>query len=308
MKKILITGGAGFIGSHLTKYLSKKNKVIVIDNLSHGNKLEETNSNIKFVRGDIRDFNLVKYYSKNCASIFHLAAVLGVDIVSKKNVETMETEFEGIKNVCKSAKINKVKKIIYSSSSGVYGKLNFKDNVKENATVAPISAYAVAKRACELYLKSFYNENKITCIALRLFNLYGPRQDERMVIPRFIEQALKNKPITVYGSGKQTRDFTYIDDCVKVFDLLEKKVNGFHILNSSKGNDLNILELAKKIKKELKSKSKIIKITVPKNLEEFQVIKRCGNSSKLFKLINYKPNTMFSEGITKTLISNRMNN
>ena len=134
--------------------------------------------------------------------------------------------------------------------------------------------------------------------------MYGPRQDERMVIPRFIEQALKNKPITVYGSGKQTRDFTYIDDCVKVFDLLEKKVNGFHILNSSKGNDLNILELAKKIKKELKSKSKIIKITVPKNLEEFQVIKRCGNSSKLKKLISYKPNTSFSIGIKKTLILN----
>ena len=308
MNKILITGGAGFLGSHLTEHLSKKNKIIVIDNLSHGNKIVSINSNIKLIEGDVRDFDLVKYHSKNCQTIFHLAAVLGVDVVSKKNVETMDCEFEGIKNICLSAKKNNIKKIIYSSSSGVYGKLNYDRNVKEDSVISPVSAYSISKRACEFYLKSFYNENKITCIAVRLFNLYGPRQDERMVIPRFINQAIKNKPITVYGSGKQTRDFTYIDDCVKVFDLLEKKVNGFHILNSSKGNDFNILGLAKRLKSGLNSKSKIVKISVPKQLEEFQVIKRCGNSSKLFKLINYKPNTTYSVGIKKTLISNGMHN
>ena len=301
MNKILVTGGAGFIGSHLTEYLSLKNKIIVIDNFSHGNKIERINDNIKIIKGDVRDYDLLKYHSRNCSTIFHLAAVLGVDVVSKKNVETMDCEFEGIQNVCKSAKTNKVNKIIYSSSSGVYGKLNFHKNVKENSTIAPVSAYSISKRACEFYLKSFYNENKITSIAVRLFNLYGPRQDERMVIPRFISQAKSNKPITVYGNGKQTRDFTYIDDCVKVFNLLEKKVNGFHILNSSKGNDFNILGLARKIKSDLNSKSKIIKVKVPKNLEEFQVIKRCGNSSELYKLIKYKPNTNFSVGLKKII-------
>ena len=130
-------------------------------------------------------------------------------------------------------------------------------------------------------------ENKITSIAVRLFNVYGPRQDQRMVVSRFINQAKKNKPITIYGSGKQTRDFTFIDDCVKVFDLLNKKVNGFQIINSSKGKDLNILSLAKKIKKDLRSQSKIVHIEIPEKLEEFQVPKRCGNSSKLNKLINY---------------------
>ena len=301
MKKVLITGGAGFIGSHLTEFLSKKYSVTVLDNLSHGNKILNMNKNIKFVNGDIRDPDLVKYHSKNCSTIFHLAAVLGVDIVSDKNVETMECEFEGIKNVCNAAKKNKVKKIIYSSSSGVYGKLNYSKNVKEDAIIAPVSAYSISKRACEFYLKSFYNEYKITSIAVRLFNLYGPRQDHRMVLPRFINQAIKNKPITVYGSGKQTRDFTYIDDCVKVFDLLNKKVNGFHILNSSKGSDFNILGLAKKVKFLLNSKSKIVNIKVPEKLEEFQVMKRCGDSSRLTKLIKYKPSTNFSVGLKKTL-------
>lgn len=301
MNKILVTGGAGFIGSHLTEFLSKSNHVTVIDNLSHGNKILNFNKNIKLINGDVKDKDLLNYYSKNCKSIFHLAAVLGVDVVSKKNIETMNCEFEGIKNVCEAAKKNKIKKIIYSSSSGVYGKLNYSMNVKENATIAPVSAYSVSKRACEFYLKSFYNEYKITSIAVRLFNLYGPRQDDRMVLPRFINQAIKNKPITVYGSGKQTRDFTYIDDCVKVFDLLNKKVNGFHILNSSKGNDFNILGLAKKVKFLLNSKSKIVNIKVPENLEEFQVMKRCGDSSRLTKLIKYKPSTNFSVGLKKTL-------
>ncbi len=301
MKKILITGGAGFIGSHLTEYLSKKNNIIVIDNFSHGNKIQKLNKNIKIVKGDVRDRDLLEFYSRNCTSIFHLAAVLGVDIVSKKNVETMECEFEGIQNVCQAAKKNKVSKIIYSSSSGVYGKLNYKKNVKENATVAPVSAYSISKRACEFYLKSFYQENKITTIAVRLFNLYGPRQDDRMVIARFIKQALANKPITVYGSGKQTRDFTYIDDCIKVFDLLNKKIKGFHIVNSSKGKDFDILGLAKTIKKNLNSKSKIIHLKVPKKLEEFQVLKRCGDSSKLNKLIKYKPSTNFIMGLEKTI-------
>ena len=174
-------------------------------------------------------------------------------------------------------------------------------NVKENATIAPVSAYSISKRACEFYLKSFFKENKITSIAVRLFNVYGPRQDQRMVVSRFINQAKKNKPITIYGSGKQTRDFTFIDDCVKVFDLLNKKVNGFQIINSSKGKDLNILSLAKKIKKDLRSQSKIVHIEIPEKLEEFQVPKRCGNSSKLNKLINYKPNTSFVAGLRKTI-------
>ena len=308
MNKILVTGGAGFIGSHLAEYLSQRNKVVVIDKLMHGNKILNINKNINLVKGDVRDYDLVKKYSKNCSTIIHLAAILGVDVVSDRNLETMECEFEGLKNVCEAAKKNNVKKIIYSSSSGVYGKLNYKFNVKEDDTVAPVSAYAIAKRSAELYLQNFYIDTKITSIAVRLFNVYGPRQDERMVISRFINQAFKNKDLTVYDTGNQTRDFTYIDDCVRVFDLLNNKVNGFQILNSSKGSELNINELAKKILKQIKSKSKIKHIKVPKKLDEFQVIRRCGNSSKLFNLIKYKPITKLEYGLKKTIIDYLSNN
>ena len=304
MNKILITGVSGFIGSHLSEFLSKKNLVTVIDNFSYGNKIRKFNKNIKIINGDIRNFDLVKYHSKNCSSIFHLAAILGVDIVSKKHLETMECEFEGLKNVCKAAKINKVKKIIYTSSSGVYGKLNYKKKVKENAIVAPASTYSMAKRMGEIYLKSFYDLNKINSIVLRLFNVYGPRQDDRMVIPRFINQALNNKPITIYETGTDTRDFTYIDDCIKVFDLVNKKVNGFQIFNVSKERDYSIIKLAKDIKKKLNSKSKIINIKLPKELKEFQVSKRCGDSSKIFKFIKFKPLVNLSDGLDRIIHSN----
>ena len=301
MKKVMVTGGAGFIGSHLVEYLSKSYRVVVIDNLSQGNKLKNINNNIRLVKGDVRDYDLVKYHSKNCTSIFHLAAILGVDVVSEKNIETMDCEFEGIKNVCSAAKKNKLKKIIYASSSGVYGQLNYKGNVKESAIIQPSSAYSMAKRACEVYLKYFYRETKINSVAVRLFNVYGPRQDDRMVIPRFIDQAKSNKSITVYGNGKQTRDFTYIDDCVKTFDLIDKKVTGYHILNSSRGKEFDIYSLAKMIKKKIKSKSNISKVNVPKKIQEFQVMKRSGDSSKLFKLIRFKPNTDLIDGLNKII-------
>ena len=125
------------------------------------------------IKGDVRDYDLIKYYSRNCFSIFHLATILGVDVVSRKNVETMDCEYEGLKNVCSAAKKNKVKKIIYTSSSGVYGQLSYKGNVKENSIVQPTSAYSMAKRSCEIYLKYFNKETNISCIALRLFNVYG---------------------------------------------------------------------------------------------------------------------------------------
>ena len=120
--------------------------------------------------------------------------------------------------ICKK---NKVKKIIYASSSGVYGKLNYENKVKEDMIIAPISGYAMAKRACEIYLQNFQKENNIHA-SVRLFNVYGKKQDVRMVIPRFIELAKNNQDIVIYGNGKQTRDFTHVNDCIKTFVRLEK--------------------------------------------------------------------------------------
>lgn len=298
-KKFLITGGAGFIGSHLSEALSKKAKIIVIDNLFQGNKIK-LNKNIKLIKADVRNNKILNKYGKGCSAIFHLSAVIGVDAVAQNKVKNMNIEFEGLKNICECAKKNNIKKIIYASSSGVYGKLNYHNKVKEDATIAPASGYAIAKRAGEIYLKNFSEENKISCASVRLFNVYGKRQDNRMVIPRFIDLAKKGKEIKIYGNGKQTRDFTHIDDCIKTFILLEKKINGYEIFNASKGVDTKIYDLAKLIIKLCKSKSKIKLIKIPKQLLEFQVKKRCGDSSKLKKYIDYKPTKSLLSGLKET--------
>ena len=300
-KRILITGGCGFIGSHLSRKLSENNKVVVIDNQLHGNKIKKKYKNIKIIKGDICDLNLLHKTTKNIDVIFHLAAYLGVDFVSKNNVKTMEVEFEGTKNVCKAAITNGIKKIIYTSTSGVYGKLNYQKDVKENDVIAPYSAYAMAKRNSEIYLKYFSMENNITSLIVRLFNVYGEGQDSRMVIPRFFNQAINNKDITIYGDGKQTRDFTYIEDCISsIIKISNLKKNKTDIFNVSKGKQENIIELAKMIKSLLNSKSKIKYIKTPKNLLDFQVRKRCGNSNYLKQKTGYKPETLLIAGLKKT--------
>lgn len=299
MKKILITGGAGFIGSHLAEALSKNNHVVVLDNLFQGNKIK-LNKNIKFITGDVIDKNLVLKFSKGCHTIYHLAAIIGVDVVSKNKTQNMDIEFIGLKNICEAAKKNNIKKILYSSSSGVYGKLNYSKKVKENSIVSPVSGYAMAKRACEIYLKNFQLETNIHCAAVRLFNVYGKRQDSRMVIPRFVYNAKQNKNIIIYGNGYQTRDFTFINDCTKALILLENKIKGFEIFNLSKGSDISIKHLAIIVKKLFKSKSKIKFIKTPKNLEEYQVNRRCGDSSKLLQYIGFKPQTSIIDGLKQT--------
>ncbi len=256
MKKVFVTGGAGFIGSHLVARLSKKYKVIVYDKLIYANKITKLNKNIEIIKGDVNNYKLIKKYTKNCECIFHLAAILGIDVVAKKHLETMETEFLGIQNICKAAKANNIKKIIYTSTSGVYGKQFFNKSPDEKKDVAPSSSYGIAKRNAEFYLKYFSKKNNVDCVAVRLFNVYGPSQDSRMVIPRVYNWAKSNKQMIIYNDGQQTRDFTYIDDCVEAFMVIFKKLKGFHILNVAKGKDTKIIDLARIIKKNDKFKVK----------------------------------------------------
>jgi UDP-glucose 4-epimerase len=293
MAKILVTGGAGFIGSHLVEELSKNNEVVVLDKLIHGNKLPD---NFKVTVGDIRDYDLVESLSKDCDVIYHLAAYVGVDFVGENSRETMEVDFLGIFNVCKAAQKNNVKKIIFTSTSGIYD---------EHHVPLPKSGYAMAKRNSEMYLKYFSEESGICCVALRLFNVYGDRQDDRMVIKRFYTQAINNQPITIYDDGKQTRDFTYIKDCVTALILVGEKVNNFGIFDLGVGVEETIESLAIRIKKLFNSNSIIENITTPNKLKQFQIKKRKGNSSELFNIINYSPTTNLNDGLLKTFMENK---
>lgn len=299
MKKILVTGGAGFIGSHLVKKLTEQgNNVIVLDNLLRGNKLEKHVLNsIQFVKGDVRDPDIVKSLSKGCEHIYHFAAVLGVDVVADNPVETMETETIGMKNIVEAAILNGSEKIIYASTSGVYGHSALDKSVTENIQIDPRTSYAIAKRYNEIYLAALYDEKSLQSVSLRFFNVYGIGQDNRMVVPRFLEQAMHNNPITVYGQGNQTRDFTYIDDTIKACLLTADKVHGCEIFNVSNEEEVTILDLANEIKDLTKTKSEITLIEAPKKRYDYEVERRMGNSEKLHNAVGFKPHTPLSKGL-----------
>jgi len=301
--KVLVTGGAGFIGSNLVKQLVKENyDVIVLDNLLRGNKIDkETFDKITFINGDVRNFDLVLKASEGCDIIFHFAAILGVDIVADNPIETMDVEVIGMRNIANAALSNNVKKILYASTSGIYGHSAIEQSVDEKIMVDPRTSYAMAKRYNEIYLSALHEEKGLKSIALRFFNIYGMNQDNRMVIPRFIEQSRSGSPITIFGSGKQTRDFTFIDDTIKsCIDLI--KVNcGFEIFNIANDNELSISDLANTIKTLTNSKSEIVFIDAPKKRYDYEVERRVGSSSKLFSFINYKPDTTLIYGLKQII-------
>lgn len=296
--KILITGGAGFIGSNLTKRLvNEGHEVVVLDSLLRGNKIDkDTFSKIKFIKADVRDFEVVLEASKNCDLIFHFAAVLGVDIVADNPVETMDVEVIGTRNVVLSAEINNVKKIMYASTSGIYGHSAIENALTEEVLVDPRTSYAMAKRYNEIYLASHHQEKGIDVVSLRFFNVYGSNQDNRMVVPLFFEQAVSNEPITVFGSGKQTRDFTYIDDTVEACVRLIP-IKGCHIVNIANEAEWCIDDLAVHIKGITNSQSVITFLEAPKKRYDYEVERRVGSSEKLFGLTNYKPGTTLPEGL-----------
>jgi UDP-glucose 4-epimerase len=296
--KILITGGAGFIGSNLSKRLvDDGHEVVVLDNLLRGNKLDrDTFSKITFVNGDVRNFETVNSLAKGCDVIYHFAAVLGVDVVADNPVETMDVEVIGTRNVVQAAEINNVGKILYASTSGIYGHSAIESALTEEVLVDPRTSYAMAKRYNEIYLASHNQEKGLNAICLRFFNVYGRNQDDRMVVPRFFQQAVANEPITVFGTGEQTRDFTYIDDTIEACVRL-MNIKGYHIVNIANETEWNIKELAVLIKEITQSSSEIKYIDAPKKRYDYEVERRVGSSEKLMRLINCKPTVDLKKGL-----------
>lgn len=297
-KKVLVTGGAGFIGSYLVDAFLEKNwEISVLDNCTAGNKIcPQQIEKVQFLKGDIRNPKTVLEAAENCDVIIHLAAVVGVDEVIQRPVETIEIETIGTKNIAQAAKIFGIKKIIYASSSAVY-KNTKGDRCQENDPLELANAYSIAKRLNELYLEALTKQNNISTNSLRFFNVYGGRQDRRMVVSRFFEQALNNEPIEVFGTGKQTRDFTHVSDVVKAVFKLANTHNINGTFNIARGKETNILNLAKMIKSLTGSTSEIQLLPFPKIRKDYKVKKRVGCSEKLFRAIGVKPKVKLIDGL-----------
>lgn len=309
MSRIFVTGGAGFIGSHLVKKLVETgHQVVVADILLRGNKLSNDILNkVEMHVADVRDKDSMVKLSKGCTLIYHFAAVLGVDVVADNPVETMDTEVIGMKNICDAAIMNGINSIVYASTSGIYGYSAINQSFSENIIVDPRTSYAIAKRYNEIYLMAQYEEKGLSSISLRFFNIYGPSQDTRMVVPRFIDQAIKNQPITIFGNGKQTRDFTYIEDTVEACILLSKNITGCEIYNIASETEYHIELLAQEIKSLTRSTSEIIYVEAPKKRYDYEIERRLGNSEKLLKTTGFKPNTTLREGLIKIIDQQKKN-
>lgn len=260
-KNILITGGLGFIGSHISNNLIENNNVKIIDNLSTGKITNLTNyehENLKIIKQDLNNVDLITTL-EDIDYVFHLAALVSVPLSIKKPIACNLENVTATVNLLNACVQNNVKKIIFSSSSAVYGE-NTNMPLKETELPMPTTPYASSKASCELYLKSFFESYGLKYAALRYFNVFGPKQNKNSqyaaVIPNFISAILENKQPVIYGDGEQTRDFVYVGEVVKAnINACKSKYNG--IINVASGEKITINTLWTIIKKAMQSNVKI---------------------------------------------------
>jgi UDP-glucuronate decarboxylase len=288
MTKILITGGAGHLGSALALKLSEfpDYKIICVDNLLTGKKENIPSHNqVKFIKADINKYdNVAPIFGRfDFDYVFHYAAVVGVERTLEHPIDVLD-DIEGIKNVLSLSKNSGVKRVFYSSSSEVYGE---PFELPQNEQTTPLNSrlpYAIVKNVGEAFMKAYAREYHLNYTIFRFFNTYGPKQSNDFVIPRFVKLALKNHPIPIYGEGDQTRSFCYIDDnvdtCLKTLDE-DLFVND--VLNVGNDKEISILELAEKIIKLSDSKSEIIHLPA---LKEGDMKRRCPDISKMKAVLN----------------------
>lgn len=300
-KKILVTGGLGFIGSHLVDMLIENNNITIIDNFSTGNidNLSYPNhENLKIIKEDLNEADLEEIL-KDKDYVFHLAANASVPGSVADPLQYNKNNIDATLKLLIACKNNAIKKIIFSSSSAVYGE-NPNMPLKESESFMPCSPYAAQKASGELYLKSFYESYGLNYVALRYFNVFGPRQDENSpyaaVIPKFISAILTGESPVIYGDGEQSRDFIYVKEIAKA-NILAAESNYNGVINVALGKSMTINRLFDIISDVLESDIKV------KYLDERpgDIKHSLADISKLDK-INFKPDEdKFEEQLRETV-------
>ena len=292
--RIIITGGSGFIGSYLAMQLKQEHDVTIFD-------VKKNVSDINFIEGDVTNLENVKNSIVNCDLVIHLAAALGVVNVEKDPIQTLDINLGGTKNVLEACRINNIKKIIFSSSSEIYGE-PVKIPIKENDPITPITTYGISKLASEEYIKSYSRSYGIQYTIFRLFNVYGAMQDTQWVLPAFVDKAISNKLISIHSDGSQVRAFCYVSDIVDAFQSVLQTANGEIINVGNDSNPISIKELAEKIISLTNSESEIKFIPFEEsNRNRTEIMKRIPDINKAKKILNYSPKITLDEGIKKVV-------
>lgn len=302
---ILVTGGAGFIGSCLVDKLLKNESyyVVIADDLSTGDMRKlpsKENPNWKFFKCDVNNYESIAHIMRTYQFdyVFHYAAMVGVQRTQAHPLQVLQ-DIDGIRNICKLSEETGVKRLFFSSSSEVYGE---PFEIPQRVDTTPLNSrvpYAVVKNLGEAYLRSYNQEYGLEYSIFRFFNTYGPRQSLDFVMSRFIIKAMKNQDIEIYGDGSQTRTFCYVDDnvdaCINAF---EKNLMINQIANIGGNQEITIQSLAELIVKKTNSASKIVHIAP---LKDGDMKRRCPDNTFMCTELLQRPLTTLEDGIDKML-------
>lgn len=313
--RVLITGGAGFIGSHLADaYIARGDEVFIIDDLSTGSiaNIQHLKKSPRFhyTIESVHNHPVAAELVDQCDVVFHLAAAVGVKLIVESPVRTIETNVKGTEVILALAN-KKKKKVLVASTSEVYGlssEVPFREdgNLVMGATTKGRWSYACSKAIDEFLALAYWREKKLPTVIVRLFNTVGPRQTGQygMVIPTFVKQALAGRPITVYGDGKQTRCFGYVGDIVDaLIKLMEKTEAVGEVFNIGSTEEVSIIELAERIRELTRSKSEIVFVPYDEAYEQgFEDMpRRVPDTSKIRDAVGFEPK-MDLDGILKSVI------
>ena len=306
--RVLITGGAGFIGSHLSDvYIERGDEVFCIDDLSTGSIDNiahlKKHPRYNYTIDSVHNQPVVAELIDQCDVVFHLAAAVGVKLIVESPVRTIETNVRGTEVVLSQA--NKKKKVLVASTSEVYGLSNdvpFREdgNLVMGATTKGRWSYACSKAIDEFLALAYWREKKLPTVVVRLFNTVGPRQTGQygMVIPTFVRQALAGRPITVYGTGEQTRCFGFVKDVVgALVSLMDKDESVGEVFNIGSNEEVSINHLAERVRELTGSKSEIVRVPYDEAYEEgFEDMpRRVPDISKVGALTGFKPTVTLEE-------------
>jgi len=313
MANYLVTGGAGFIGSHIAESLLKEgHRLRILDNFSTGRKenLREIQSaspsSLEIFEGDIRDKKACDQAVSGMDYVFHLAALVSVPLSINDPETTQEVNIKGTLNLFSACKKAGIKRVVLSSSTAVYGDSPFEKespkSKRETMSPNPLSPYALSKLMGEYYCRLFSKLYNLPAVALRFFNVFGPRQDPdseyAAVIPKFIERLLKDLPPVIYGDGRQTRDFVFVKDVVQanLKACLQPGVEG-EVFNVASGHSYSLLELFEHLKKIFKS----TQLPVFAPAREGDIRHSKADIQKARKLLGYQPEIRFRQGLKATI-------
>ena len=294
--KVLVTGGSGLIGSTIVKQLLDANHEVGIFDIK-----QTKHDNCNFFEGDITDSERTKEVVKDHDVVIHLAATLGVINTETNPVKTLDTNMGGTRNVLEGCKVHGIKKVIFSSSSEVYGEPT-KIPINEKDKPIPITTYGIAKFAAEEYIKAYSRNFDLDYTIFRLFNVYGDEQAVDWVLPEFVSKATKDQDIIIHGDGSQIRCFCHVSDVANAFELALDNANGEIINVGNNSEPISIKELALKIIKLTNSKSKLKFLPFEESKRNRnEIMKRMPDIEKAKSRLGYVPKISLEDGILKVV-------